>query len=168
MPSVADYNAQQQLRAKCVRWLQNEGSGTAAYVFGTEKNNPLSSWSPANIERLLLGKDGPRERTGVYANEPALRAMAAISWKNLVVVNSCSGSNLEHPKYHGQPPDKVVVYLPGHSKVSLVAKLKSWACDIVPALLDPLRAKQYIVIIHNGDLPGSITGHFEATKTALV
>ena len=78
MPSVADYNAQQQLRAKCVRWLQNEGSGTAAYVFGTEKNNPLSSWSPANIERLLLGKDGPRERTGVYANEPALRAMAAI------------------------------------------------------------------------------------------
>ena len=64
---------------------------------------------------FLLGKDGPRERTGVYANEPALRAMAAISWKNLVVVNSCSGSNLEHPELHDQPPDKVTVYQPGHS-----------------------------------------------------
>ena len=164
-PTVADYQAQQQLRAKCVEWLQNAGSGVTAYHFGTE-NVPTSSWSPTNIERLRRGKERAGDAMGVYANEPALRAMAATSWQNLVVINSRLGPNLskdEHA-FKGQPPDRVAVYLPGHQRVAALAKMKSWACDIVPALLDPKRMAQYTVIVHNGDRPGSISAHFDATR----
>ena len=37
MPSAADYAAQQELRVKCVHWLQNEGSGVTAYQFGSDR-----------------------------------------------------------------------------------------------------------------------------------
>ena len=103
---------------------------------------------------------------GVYANEPALRAMAGLAHQNLVVITSNSGSNIEKPEFRHQPFDKVTVYLPGIPRkgTATVAKFKSWACDVVPALLDPKRASQYRVIVHNGDKPGSITGHFDSTE----
>ena len=100
---------------------------------------------------------------GGYANEAALRAMAALGWQNLVVINSRMGSNIEHPQFRYQPAHRVAVYLPGHRDPKNLLKFKSWACDIVPALLDPKRAKQYTVIVHNGDMPGSVTAHFDAT-----
>ena len=76
---------------------------------------------------------------GVYANEPALRAMAGLAHQNLVVITSNSGSNIEKPEFRHQPFDKVTVYLPGIPRkgTTTVAKFKSWACDVVPALLDP-------------------------------
>ena len=156
-PTAADYTAQQQLlvREKCVRWLQNEGSGISMYQFGSDRNAPTSSWSPARIERLLQGKNSPKGAVGVYANEPALRAMAVVGWQNLVVFDRCCGSNIQYPEFRNQPADRVSVYLPGHSKVMQIVKFKSWACDIVPALLEPKRAAQYTVIVHNGDMPGS-------------
>ena len=164
MPSAADYAAQQELRVKCVHWLQNEGSGVTAYQFGSDRlNTALSSWSPAGIESLTSGKNSPSDPMGVYANEAALRAMAALGWQNLVVINSRMGSNIEHPQFRYQPAHRVAVYLPGHRDPKNLLKFKSWACDIVPALLDPKRAKQYTVIVHNGDMPGSVTGHFDAT-----
>ena len=115
LPAV-DYAAQQALRVKCVHWLQNEGSGVAAYQFGIDASTATSSWSPVEIERLRLGKNSPRDRMGVYANEAALRAMAAVAWQNLVVINSRMGSNIEHPHLRNQPSDKVAVYLPGHKQ----------------------------------------------------
>ena len=58
---------------------------------------------------------------GVYANEAALRAMAAVAWQNLVVINSRMGSNIEHPHLRNQPADKVSVYLPGHKNPAATA-----------------------------------------------
>ena len=78
-----------------------------------------------------------------------------VGWQNLVVFDRCSGSNIQYPEFRNQPADRVSVYLPGHSKVLQIVKFKSWACDIVPALLEPKRAAQYTVIVHNGDMPGS-------------
>ena len=104
---------------------------------------------------------------GVYANEPPSfesNAMAGLAHQNLVVINSNSGSNIEDPTFHHQPFDKVTVYLPViPQKGATVSKFKSWACDVVPALLDPKRKSQYKVIIHNGDKPGSLSGHFDST-----
>ena len=90
---------------------------------------------------------------GVYANEPALRAMAGLAHQNLVVITSNSGSNIEKPEFRHEPFDKVMVYLPGIPRkgTTTVAKFKSWACDVVPAVLDPKRASQYRVIVHKGD-----------------
>ena len=47
---------------------------------------------------------------GVYANEPALRAMAGLAHQNLVVITSNSGSNIEKPEFRHKPFDKVMVY----------------------------------------------------------
>ena len=80
---------------------------------------------------------------GVYANEPALRAMAGLAHQNLVVITSNSGSNIEKPEFCHKPFDKVIVYLvlAWHSNArkgtGTVAKIESWACVVVPALLDP-------------------------------
>ena len=126
-PTAADYQAQQQLREKCVKWLQNEGSAVTAYQFVSDKSLPTSSWSPTRIESLRLGKNSadPSEPMGTYANEPALRAMAATSWQNLVVINSRAGSNMPNndKAFKGQPPDKVTVYPPGHRRAALVAQI---------------------------------------------
>ena len=146
---------------------KTSGSGVTAYQFNLDKSKPTSSWSPARIESLKRGKRHAGEPMGVYANpnEPALRAMAAVSWQNLVVINSVAGPNLPDNMQacKDQPPDRVAVYMPGHQKVAALLKFKSWACDIVPALLDPKRMTQYTIIVHNGDQPGSPTGHFDAT-----
>lgn len=68
----------------------------------------------------------------------------------------------------GCPTDRVAVYPP---KDDSMARIKSWANDVVPVLLraaagvaesaDPV----YRVILHNGEPPGSAAGHFDATRT---
>ena len=165
-PSAADYVQQQRLRERCVRWLEHDFASASHYLLCTEKQAESSSWAPANIATLKNGKERPGDPMGVYANEPALRAMAGLAHRNLVVITSNSGSNIEKPEFRHQPFDKVTVYLPGIPRkgTATVAKFKSWACDVVPALLDPKRASQYRVIVHNGDKPGSITGHFDSTE----
>ena len=133
-------------------------------MFVIEKREPTSSWAPAKISSLKDGKQRPGDRMGTYANEPALRALAGLAHQNLVVINSNGGTNIERPEFKDRPFDKVTVYLPNIPRSgATIAKFKSWACDIVPALLDPKRASQYRVIIHNGDMPGSVSGHFDST-----
>ena len=65
----------------------------------------------------------------------------------------------------GHPLDRVLVYPPGATNVRKIAKVRSWANDIVPALLDPKEGTPtYRVILHNGEKPGSASGHFDATR----
>ena len=62
-----------------------------------------------------------------------------------------------------RPCDRVLVYLPG-SGVATIARAKSWANDIVPALGNRLTdAPRYRIILFNGEPPGSRSGHFEGT-----
>ena len=106
---------------------------------------------------------------GTYAGEPALRAMATMEEVTLVVINSKSGPRVPgHEK--NRPKDQVHIYWPERAGAGLlkVVKAKSWACDVVPTLLKEKGANAkpcFRVIIHNGEPPGSPSGHFEATHS---
>ena len=75
---------------------------------------------------------------GTYANGPALRAMAAVEQVHLVVVTTFTGPSVGRGfKGHGRavkgcPTDRVAVYPP---KDDSMARIKSWANDVVPVLL---------------------------------
>ena len=107
---------------------------------------------------------------GGYANEPALRALAAIANEHLVVIDARTGPNVDRNR--GRPYDRCIVYSPGDN-ARVLAKAHSWANDIVPVLVrlqdggklstDPT----YRVIVHNGAPPGSVSGHFSATRVYI-
>ena len=104
-----------------------KGPGSPRRQFGAEPDDrkATSSWSPARIESLTsTGKNSPSDPMGVYANEAALRAMAALGWQHLVVINSRTGSNIENPQFRYQSADRVAVYLPGHRNPKNLLKLK--------------------------------------------
>ena len=91
--------------------------------------------------------------------------MAAVGNVHLVVIDCQSGPGKHiRTEDRGRPFDRVNIYLPGDSPRA-IAKSKSWANDVVPALVDPNKdAPMYRVILHNGEKPGSAAGHFESTR----
>ena len=169
-PTFADYRAQQALRAQCVEWLMHR-EALVEWQLNTEDAaaRPHSSWQPQNIQRLKRGKERAGDRPGVYANEPALRALAGIANEHLVVIDAHNGPSVDRER--GQPYDRCFVYSPSDN-IRALAKGLSWANNIVPVLVrlqdgqklstDPT----YRVIVHNGEPPGSVHGHFSATRFA--
>ena len=135
-------------------------------IFACDGHDRRSSWAPDKLKQIKDGKQRPGAPMGSYANEPALRAMAAVEGVHLVVIDAqCGPGDHIAKKDCGHPFDRVNVYLPGTDKVQRVCKIKSWANDIVPALTTPVHSgPAYRVILHNGEKPGSLSGHFEATR----
>lgn len=167
-PSVADHAAQQALRSQCYDWLTHEGSAVAKYMHACDGHRDTSSWAPSMLKKLKAGKERPGTQMGFYANEAALRAMAALENVHLVVVDAQSGSGKHISNTNrGRPFDRVTVYEPG-TKTDALSKQKSWANGIAPALLDPKPDKpKYRIILHNGEKPGSAGGHFDSTQSLL-
>eukprot|EP00966_Prymnesium_polylepis_P211612 4900374-Prymnesium_polylepis.2 len=162
-PSPADYAAQQTLRKSCHTWLTGDGKEVSAFQLSCDKDASSSSWAPANLDRITQGRTVPRGPMGSYANEPALRAMAAVEKVHLVVIDTQSGPSIPRAQ-RGAPFDSVLIYQPGLAP-GMLAKQRSWSNDIAPALLDPKEdTPVYRVILHNGEPPHSASGHFEATK----
>ena len=168
-PSDSDYARQQLLRDNCYEWLTGVGKAVSAFQFEADKHAVTSSWSPTMLKKLKDGKERAYDPMGYYANEPALRAMAALENVHLVVIDTQSGPGRHiRPQDRGHPFDKVHVYMPGATDAARLCNMRSWANDIVPALTDPDEpTPAYLVILHNGEKPGSAAGHFDST-VALV
>ena len=164
-PSASDYSRQQLLRDNCYKWLTGVGKAVSAFQFEADKGAVTSSWAPTMLQKIKNGKERANDPMGYYANEPALRAMAALENVHLVVIDTQSGPGRHiSPQDRGHPFDRVHVYIPGATDVARLCKMRSWANDIVPALTDPdEHTPVYLVILHNGEKPGSAAGHFDST-----
>jgi len=172
-PTIGDYAAQQVVRAKSHSWLTGPGEALVASQLKADleqRVTPPSRWQSDQIEKILQGKQRCGARMGEYCADPALRAMAAALNVHLVVVDSKCGPGVRKEE-HGKPPDRVAVYYPGES--TRLKRFRSWANDVAPVLVrkqeqgslaaDP----EYRVIIHNGEPPGSRSGHFDATSVTV-
>ena len=172
-PTADDYVAQQALRAKCHSWLIDQGEAVVASQLQADLEQSLtpSRWQSDQIKKILEGKQRRGARMGEYCADPSLRAMAAVLNVHLVVVDSKCGPGVPTDQ-RGKPPDRVAVYLPG-SDPRRVKRARSWANDVAPVLArkqaqgslatDP----EYRVIIHNGEPPGSRSGHFDGTCVTI-
>ena len=105
---------------------------------------------------------------GTYADSAALRAMAAVERVHLVVITTNTAASIGRAQ-RNRPFDAVHVY--SSSTETQLYRTRSWANDIVPALLrrgagnakrtDP----EYRAILHNGEMEGSRSGHFDGTRS---
>ena len=170
-PTAADYEGQQALRDRCVDWLLHSTQ---------QEMLAIAQYHRGEIAQQRNGKKRARDGMGVYPNSAALRAMAAVDGVHLVVVTDNTGPSIRAPRHKypmlgsarpGRPYDRVSVYPPDGT--ALLPRFKSWANDIVPVLLRHAAGEQkrtdptYRVITFNGEPPGSLAGHFEATRKQI-
>ena len=156
-PTQADYASQQALRNACVAWLQQPAQTPMI---------EMHERSEDSIAAQLNGNMGPPGSMGTYADAAALRAMAAVEKVHLVVITTNTARGIGRGQ-RGKPFDAVHVYSPNTE--TQLYRARSWAHDIVPALLRRAEGKakrtdpKYRVILHNGEASGSRAGHFDGT-----
>ena len=158
-PSAHDYQKQQKLSEDCVGWLlQKEQLALCKHeqlgkVRADGKLKESFERDNSEIQRHLRGKQSAGARSGEYAKDICLRAMAAHKQVYLVTINTATLK------------DSCTVYPPeGGSSRTVVASGLSWAEEIVPMLLRQQRNPAdppYRVILYNG--ARDATGHFDAT-----